>query len=90
MEILYYSILIWNFAVMLVYGVDKLLARNHARRISENALVTCAFLLGGAGAMFGMVIFNHKTSKPKFRFLVPLATILNVAAILLFHIYVLK
>jgi len=50
-------------------------------RISESALVLLAFLLGGAGAMFGMILFNHKTSKPKFRFLVPLAIIVNLIII---------
>ena len=32
---------------------------------------------GGAGALFGMVVFNHKTSKMKFRIFVPLFFWLN-------------
>ena len=70
-----FVILVWNATVMLVYGFDKLRARKGGRRIKEATLVTLAFLLGGFGAMFGMVLFNHKTSKPKFRYLVPLAVI---------------
>lgn len=73
-------ILIWNALVMLVYGIDKLLAKMGKRRVSEGALLLCAFLLGGCGAMFGMVLFNHKTSKMKFRILVPIAAIISVAA----------
>ena len=74
-------ILIWNAVVMLIYGIDKGLAKMGKRRVSEDALLLCAFLLGGCGAMFGMVVFNHKTSKMKFRILVPLATIIGVMAI---------
>ncbi len=73
-------ILIWNAIVMLIYGIDKLLAKMGKRRVSEDALLLCAFLLGGCGAMFGMVLFNHKTSKIKFRILVPVAVIISIAA----------
>ncbi len=74
-------LLIWNILVMLVYGIDKMQAKKGGRRISEKMLLLYAFLLGGWGAMFGMVLFHHKTSKPKFRILVPLAVIMGMAAI---------
>ena len=76
-------LLIWNIVVMLVYGYDKLLAKNKKRRISEKTLLLLSFLFGGVGAMFGMVLFNHKTSKLKFRILVPLAVVIQVAVIIL-------
>lgn len=71
--------LIWNMIVMLIYGVDKRRAKKGGRRISEAALLWCAFLFGGMGAMFGMVLFNHKTSKMKFRILVPVAAVVCIA-----------
>ncbi len=71
--------LIWNIFVLFLYGADKLNARKGKRRIREITLLTVAFLLGGAGAIFGMVMFNHKTSKMKFRIFVPLAVVLNIA-----------
>ena len=74
-------ILIWNIVVMLIYGLDKLLAKMGTRRISEATLILCTFFLGGPGAMFGMVLFRHKTSKMKFRLLVPLATAFTIAGI---------
>ncbi len=77
-------LLIWNMIVMLIYGIDKLRAKMHASRISEMSLLVCAFLLGGIGAMFGMLLFNHKTSKIKFRILVPLSAVLGITAIYLF------
>ena len=72
------TLLIWNIVVILIYGIDKMLAKQQKRRISEAVLLTCAFLLGGLGAMFGMVLFNHKTSKMKFRILIPLFVVINI------------
>jgi len=79
MNIYEFILLIWNVCVMLIYGVDKMLAKMKKRRISESFLLTVTYLLGCYGAMFGMVLFNHKTSKMKFRTLVPLAVILWTA-----------
>ena len=73
---------LWNVAVFLTYGVDKFLARKHLRRISEKTLITLSFLLGSMGAILGMVVFNHKTSKIKFRVLVPLSLIFNIICII--------
>jgi len=67
----------WNVLVALFYGLDKLYAKNGSRRIRERTLLLWSFCLGGIGAMFGMVWFNHKTSKKKFRMLVPLAAVLS-------------
>lgn len=78
-----YEILIfaWNIVTLLVYGFDKMRARKGGKRIRERLLLLNAYLLGGIGAAFGMILFNHKTSKMKFRLLVPLAVIINVAVI---------
>ena len=81
MSYFWYVLLIWNIVVLFVYGVDKLLAKQQKRRISEAALLACAFLFGGCGAMFGMVLFNHKTSKLKFRIFVPFFALLSVFAV---------
>ena len=75
-------LLIWNIVVMLIFGIDKMLAKKHKRRISESSLLTLAFLIGGVGAMFGMILFNHKTSKMRFRILVPIATICTTIIII--------
>ena len=82
-----YSMLIllgWNVLVMLIYGLDKLLAKMHSQRISEYTLLLCAFLLGGAGAIFGMVLFNHKTKKLKFRILVPTSIAVGAVAVFVY------
>ena len=64
---------------MLVYAIDKIKAKRGTRRIREATLLTLSFLLGSFGAMFGMVFFNHKTAKMKFRILVPLMVLLHIA-----------
>ncbi len=66
----------------LIYGNDKSCARRRKRRTSENTLLTLAFLMGALGAVTGMFLFNHKTRKNKFLFLIPVAVIFNVAALL--------
>ena len=40
-----------------------------------------SFAFGGFGAVFGMVLFNHKTSKLKFRIFVPLSIIVGIIII---------
>lgn len=69
----------WNIIVMLVYAWDKLCARRGKRRIRESVLLIIALLMGSVGAIFGMVLFNHKTGKIKFRLLVPFFVLLNTA-----------
>ncbi len=71
-------LLLWNLMVMFLYGIDKMQAKTGGRRIRENTLTLCAILLGGCGAMFGMVLFNHKTSKMKFRILIPITAVVTM------------
>lgn len=70
--------LVWNLSVALFYGLDKSRAVRGERRIREKNLILSAFLMGGLGAILGMVVFNHKTSKPRFRILVPLAFAIQI------------
>lgn len=65
----------WNVAVFLLYGLDKLKSLKGAWRIREKTLFAAACLLGGAGAILGMIVFRHKIRKPLFRFGVPLLTV---------------
>lgn len=77
-------LLVWNIIVMLLYGIDKLKAKKSRRRIKETTLILCAFLLGGWGAIFGKVLFNHKTSKMKFRILVPVSVVAGIVVLYYF------
>ena len=74
--------LAWNLIVTLVYALDKSRAVRAERRIRERTLLLFSFIVGGVGAMLGMVLFNHKTSKMKFRILGPLSFVINIAVFL--------
>lgn len=69
------------------FGLDKLLALRSRRRVAERNLLGLAFLGGAVGGLLGMVLFRHKTRGLAFRFLVPVAAIVNVClvAVLLRH-----
>lgn len=73
--------IIWNVLIMLIYAIDKGKAKKRRWRISETTLILPAFFFGGIGAMLGMILFNHKTSKMKFRLLIPFAFWVNIALI---------
>jgi len=65
-----------NFSVVLLYGYDKRQAVLSGRRLSERTLLFSA-IIAPFGALFGMVIFRHKTRSLKFVLLVPLLTVLH-------------
>ena len=77
-----YEILIaWNIIVFLIYGLDKYNSIKRRWRVSEKNLLSMAFCMGGIGALFGMLIFRHKTHHRRFKLLVPLAAVLNIIVI---------
>ena len=61
-----------NAVSFIAFGIDKLCAKIKGRRISEKALLTISALGGALGAAIGMVLFHHKTSKPRFRYSIPI------------------
>lgn len=74
--VMYYLIII-NIAAWLAYGLDKWKAKRGARRISERTLLLIALAGGSAGAAVGMMLFRHKTRKPKFYIGVPVILVLQ-------------
>ncbi|EEO3351632.1 DUF1294 domain-containing protein [Listeria monocytogenes] len=66
----------------LLFAIDKRKAIKHAHRIPESALLLSAFLGGSFGSWMSMQMFHHKTQKPKFRILVPLAMVWTVAVLI--------
>lgn len=53
------------------YGLDKWKAKSGAWRIPERTLLLTALAGGSVGALAGMLLFHHKTRKPKFMIGVP-------------------
>lgn len=82
MSPIYYILIIWNMIVFAVYGIDKRKSIKNKWRIKEATLISFAFLMGGAGAITGMSVFRHKTKHLKFKILVPLALLINIAVML--------
>ncbi len=76
MDSVFLTLVIFNCFSALIFGIDKFFAIKNKRRISEKILI----LLASAfpfGVIIGMVLFNHKTSKIKFRLFVPFSCLLH-------------
>ncbi|MBQ8965788.1 DUF1294 domain-containing protein [Ruminococcus sp.] len=72
-----------NLVVFIMYGADKSKAKRDKWRIPESTLIFAA-VLGIIGALAGMIVFHHKTRKPKFSVGLPL--ILAAEAAIAFYI----
>ena len=75
--------LVWNVITFLMMGIDKRKAIKDARRISEKTLLLSAFIMGAVGSILGSLVFHHKTQKAKFRILLPIALVVNIAVFVL-------
>ena len=67
-----------NLISFAIYGIDKALAKAGKFRISEAALIWAAVFGGSVGALLGMFIFHHKTTKKKFLIGIPLILFIHI------------
>ncbi len=74
-------LLIANFIGFQMMMIDKLQAMRGGRRISEKNLFLAAFLGGGIGETFSMVIFRHKTRHWYFKLGLPLISLFHLVAV---------
>jgi len=72
-----------NVLAFLVYGIDKLKAKQGSWRISEATLLTLAVIGGSIGAWLGMQIWHHKTMHKKFKYGLPLILLTQIILIYL-------
>lgn len=81
-------LLIVNVGTFIIYGVDKLKAKEHWWRISEFTLLLLAFVGGSIGAWLGMKVWHHKTLHKKFKYGVPVILFLQIMAffVVYFHL----
>jgi len=77
-------LVILNIFSMLIYGIDKMKSMNRKWRIPEMNLLLLAFL-APFGAYAGMLLFRHKTRKPKF-LLVPIFLIIQLILMINYHL----
>lgn len=73
------AVLLINLISFAAYGIDKRKARKDKWRIPESTLLMLAFIGGALGALAGMMVFHHKTKHWKFKILVPLFLLLQLA-----------
>ncbi|QLF70150.1 DUF1294 domain-containing protein [Peteryoungia desertarenae] len=71
-------LVLWNVIVFCVYAYDKTAAREGARRVREDTLITLAVLGGGPGAWACQKVLRHKTRKPPFRILLPALALIQL------------
>jgi uncharacterized membrane protein YsdA (DUF1294 family) len=83
-----YILAIWNVVTFILMAIDKYKAVRGKWRISESALLTAAFAMGGFGSLLGSLVFHHKTRKWKFRILLPVALLFNISLLFLIWYYV--
>ena len=71
-------LIIINIIAFYLYGVDKRKARKGKWRIPENTLLGVALIGGSLGALLGMYLFHHKTSKPQFAIGFPIILAIHI------------
>lgn len=77
---------VMSLVSLVCYGLDKAQAQRRGQRISERSLLTLAALGGAMGALLGMVLWHHKTAHARFRYLVPLCWLLQLALLILLYV----
>ena len=72
-----------NLVAFALMGLDKRRARRDAWRVREKTLLLWCACFGALGGLTGMRVFRHKTRHWSFRILIPLFSLLWLAACVL-------
>ena len=72
---------VMSVLALLVFIIDKNLARRGTWRISEAALWFFTVFFGDVGSFVGMHLMHHKTRHTNFRIGVPICALLQLAAL---------
>ena len=75
-------IILVNAAAFAAYGLDKGKAEKNKWRVPENILMLIVAAGGTIGALSGMLVFHHKTRKPKFVIGIPAILLVQVTALI--------
>lgn len=88
MRYLMYYLIIVNIVAWIMYALDKWKARSGARRIRERSLLIIALAGGSVGALAAMLMFRHKTRKPKFYLSIPVMIVVHcvIVAVAVTHL----
>ncbi len=75
-----------NIAAFAAYGIDKQKAKRNNWRTPERVLIMLAVIGGSIGSLAGMIVFRHKTKKPKFYVGIPVILLIHIILIVLLYI----
>lgn len=74
----------------ILYGLDKIYAKNGHRRIRERTLLLFTWLFGAPGALIGIGLFRHKSKHPQFVFSAVAGFFLQAAILIAAFIFCFK
>ena len=77
MRLLMWYLIVINIVTWIAFGLDKWKAKSGKWRIPERTLLLLALVGGSLGALAGMILFRHKTRKPKFFISVPVMFVVH-------------
>lgn len=73
-----------NVLSFILYGIDKLKAVKGLWRIPESLLLLITVVGGSAGALLSMLLFRHKTKKPKFIVVVLISLLVQIYSLTIY------
>lgn len=79
-------LIVINVVAFVIYSYDKAIAASSWTRVPERVLLLLALIGGTIGALIGMLLFRHKTSKASFRLKFLLVVLLQIALIALYYV----
>ena len=71
----------------IIYGIDKLKAKQQWSRVSEATLILLALAGGSIGAWLGMKIWHHKTLHNQFKYGIPAIIVLQAILVVYFMFF---
>ena len=78
MRYLAYYLVFLNILSFVLFGLDKLFAKNKKSRVRNSTLLGFSILGGSIGALFGMYLFRHKTQTWYYVYGVPIIFIIQL------------
>ena len=75
-----------SFITLIIYGIDKVKAKNNANRVPEKTLLGLSALGGALGGFLAMILFKHKTKRWYFWFINILFLIVHISLAILIYV----
>lgn len=87
MRYVLYALLAFNILTFIIYGIDKLKAKQQWSRVSEATLILLALAGGSIGAWLGMKIWHHKTLHKQFKYGIPAIIVMQALLVSYFMFF---